>query len=330
MPKKLVKWGMKAFSLNESKTGYTCAWQLYTGHWDYPAVAPCLLQPDPSQDHPTDLYVSGHVILDLIKGFENKGHTIYCDNYYTSPALFLKLTQLGFGCCGTVKYVSKGLPEIANPKKNKLKKGDAPIFHSKAGQLCISWFDKKCVNVLTTVGNCTTMNKRVRCRHGENGHRKVIKPNSIDDYNKFMGGTDLADQLFQYYNQGHRSVKWWKRVFFHLLEVCMVNAHIVYASIPDNVKLTSLKFRQAVIRGLLEGWDRDQTRRGRRSTRKNLPARLTDRGHFPGRAAGYPDCIVCSDRSKKGGRKQTQICCTKCDRPMCAVPYFARYHTNLH
>ena len=145
-----------------------------------------------------------------------------------------------------------------------------------------------------------------------------------------MGGTDLADQFFQYYNHGHRSVKWWKQVFFHLLKVCIVNAHIVYASIPDNVKLTPLKFRQAVIRGLLEGWDCDQARRGRRSSRENLPAQLTQRGHFPGRAAGYPDCIVCSDHSKKGGRKQTKICCTKCDRPMCAVSCFARYHTNLH
>ena len=31
MPRKPIKRGMKAFSLNESKTGYTCAWKLYTG-----------------------------------------------------------------------------------------------------------------------------------------------------------------------------------------------------------------------------------------------------------------------------------------------------------
>ena len=111
---------MKAWSLNESATGYTLAWKLYTGRQDYPAP-PVQHQPDPSTDHPTELYVSGHVILDLIKGFENKGHIIYCDNYYTSPALYNKLMNLGFGCCGTVKYLSKGIPEVANPKKNKMR-----------------------------------------------------------------------------------------------------------------------------------------------------------------------------------------------------------------
>ena len=31
MPKKPSKWGMKAFVLAYSKTGYTCNWRLYTG-----------------------------------------------------------------------------------------------------------------------------------------------------------------------------------------------------------------------------------------------------------------------------------------------------------
>ena len=31
MPKKPVKWGMKAFVLAESKTGYVYNWRLYTG-----------------------------------------------------------------------------------------------------------------------------------------------------------------------------------------------------------------------------------------------------------------------------------------------------------
>ena len=31
MPRKAAKWGSKYFSLNESETGYTCAWNLFTG-----------------------------------------------------------------------------------------------------------------------------------------------------------------------------------------------------------------------------------------------------------------------------------------------------------
>ena len=216
--------------------------------------------------------------------------------------------NLGFGCCGTVKYLSKGIPEVANPKKNKMKKGDAPIFHCKADLdlLCISWYDKKLVNLLTSVGNCNTVNKRIRDRNGgDDGYREIVKPKSIDEYNKFMGGTDLGDQYFQYYNHIHRSVKWWKRVFFHLLEVCITNSYVLFHNIPGNAKITSLKFRQAIVQGLLETWERDQGRHGRRSVRDDLPSRLTERGHYLGRVQvnSYPDCIVCSDRSKKGKRK---------------------------
>ncbi len=280
MPKKPVKWGMKAFSLNESSTGYTCAWKLYIGREEQNEPAPNNPAVNAELQHPTAIYVSGYAVLHLIEGLENKGYVIYCDNYYSSPSLFAKLTELGFGCCGTVKYVTNGISSDANPKVHKMKKGDPPAFYEKAGQLCVVWFDKKPVTVLTTVGNCDVTAKRIRSRLTETGFRNIVKPKAIEDYNKNMGGTDLADQFFQYYSHTHRSVKWWKRVFFHMLEVCLVNASTIYDSIPTNSSLTKLKFRQAVIQGLLEGWDRDHTRRGRRSSREDLPGRLTKRGHL--------------------------------------------------
>ena len=43
-----------------------------------------------------------HDVLKLVEGLENKGHNLYCDNYYTSPVLF-SLSTLGFEACGTVR-----------------------------------------------------------------------------------------------------------------------------------------------------------------------------------------------------------------------------------
>jgi hypothetical protein len=43
-----------------------------------------------------------------------------------------------------------------------------------------------------------------------------------------MGGVDRSDQLFIYHGFSHRCVKWWKRVFFHLLDLSLVNSHILY------------------------------------------------------------------------------------------------------
>ena len=57
-----------------------------------------------------------------------------------------------------------------------------------------------------------------------------------------------------YYSFAHWSVKWWKRVFFHLLDLSLVNAYILCKE--SGSKLTHLKFRQEVAMSLLEGFDR--------------------------------------------------------------------------
>ena len=44
-----------------------------------------------------------------------------------------------------------------------------------------------------------------------------------------------------YYGFAHRSIKWWKRVFFHLLDMAIVNAHILYNA-SSEAKMTQLEF----------------------------------------------------------------------------------------
>ena len=37
----------------------------------------------------------------------------------------------------------------------------------------------------------------------------------------------ISDQLLMYYGFSHRSVKWWKRISFHILDLALVNSHIL-------------------------------------------------------------------------------------------------------
>ena len=55
------------------------------------------------------------------------------------------------------------------------------------------------------------------------------KPMVIADYNQFMLGVDKLDQLMAYYSFLHKSVKWWRKIFW-LLEVMVINA---YRSLPE-------------------------------------------------------------------------------------------------
>ena len=49
------------------------------------------------------------IVVALLEGLEGRGHHVYVDNYYTSPALFTELRDLGFGACGTVRINRRGL-----------------------------------------------------------------------------------------------------------------------------------------------------------------------------------------------------------------------------
>ena len=69
-----------------------------------------------------------------------------------------------------------------------------------------------------------------------------------------------ADQIVLYYGFAHLSVKWWKRVFFHILDTAIVNAQILYI-VCTNSKLTQLEFRRALAEGLLEGYEATKARR---------------------------------------------------------------------
>ena len=336
MPRKPVKWGIKAFSLNESETGYTYSWMLYTGAASKETKTSRRLHvhvdtdSSPSKYHPSDLTIPGEVVVELLNGLEHKGHVIYCDNYFNRPALVSKLSQLGFGCCGPVRYTAQGIPNAAHPKTNRMKKGDNPTLYEKAGQLCIVWHDNKNVVLLTNVGDCRVITKQIRCKKSESGLREIAKPKSIDNYNKFMGGTDLANQIFQYYTHTHRSLKWWKRVFFSMLNISMLNATVIYNSIPTNKHVSNLDFRLQVIDGLLTGWERNTMLRFTRSNANNLPVRLMEKMHYPGKnpSGRKRDCIVCSNR-RLHNRKQTRMICKQCTYPMCVDPCFEKYHT-LH
>ena len=55
---------------------------------------------------------------------------------------------------------------------------------------------------------------------------EVSCPSLLPDYQKFMRGVDRGDQLQSYYNIGRRSRKWWKSIFFYIIEVS-INAYVL-------------------------------------------------------------------------------------------------------
>ena len=70
-------------------------------------------------------------------------------------------------------------------------------------------------------------------------------------YNKYMGGVDCNDQLLQYSAFSKRTIKWWKKVFFRLLNISIVNAYILYQEWDESRKCTQTEFRIEVVKKIL-------------------------------------------------------------------------------
>ena len=69
--------------------------------------------------------------------------------------------------------------------------------------------------------------------------QKVIKPQPVFLYNRYMSGVDLTDQFLQYYSSLHKSVKWSKKFYVHCLNMVIVYAHILHKKYSDSKKKSS-------------------------------------------------------------------------------------------
>ena len=175
---------------------------------------------------PPSASVTESVVLELAKGLENRGHHLFCDNYYTGVPLFSSLRDLGFGACGTVRVNRRGVPKELTT--TKLAKGEVLTAQTEDGTLALKWMDKRPVTLLSTIHDDTMVTKVRRTRLAPGGREEISKPHMVTEYNRYMGGVDKSDQLLSYYGFSHRTVKWWRRAFYHLLEVGVVNAYILY------------------------------------------------------------------------------------------------------
>ena len=202
LPKKPTKWGLKGWVMAGSGSGFVYNWMLYTGKEDG-AVAVGLRQ---------------RVVMSLTDCLP-ASHTVNYDNFFLSVKLMTSLRRRGIGSCGTIRANRRGLPAQlkAFAKQKAALQRMSPLFLRSGDMLAIGWFDKRPVCLLTNVQSSELAVKQRRDRAGVDGHAQVLKPAAIEAYNQKMGGVDRSDQLNSYYALMNRSMKWWKKVFFHLL-----------------------------------------------------------------------------------------------------------------
>ncbi|PNF19047.1 hypothetical protein B7P43_G11709 [Cryptotermes secundus] len=206
-----------------------------------------------------DVTATHATVRDLCRRIEGVGHKLYMDNFFSSPDLFDELMTKNITCCGTVRPNRKGLPDDFRRRQFRLKKGDIRV-RVRQNLTALVWKDKRDVYMLTNMHSPPAEGSFC------DEHGNAIKPAIVANYNKHMGYVDKADRMANSYSICRRTWKWTNKLFFHLLDLTILNSYILLSSC--GAKLSHREFRLALVRNMLE-------RAGRGPPRPQWP-----RGHF--------------------------------------------------
>jgi len=184
IPLKRARFGIKLYFLCESSSGYCYRFKVYSGKDDPVAdVTPQLPQVTQGFTKPEKMVI--YLMLPLL----DKGYSIFMDNYYSTPRLYLYLLHRMTHACGTLR--KNNVPVIF--RNINIPVGQMQFYRANK-LLCIKFHDRKLFHMLTTMHGVDTVRVRQRGqRAGEEGH--LIKPVAVRDYNAQMGGVDLHDQI---------------------------------------------------------------------------------------------------------------------------------------
>ena len=308
MPMKPTKRGFKIWCRCDSTNGYTCSFQVYTG----------------KVEGATEVNLGSRVVLVMSETILDQGYHLYFDNFFSCPDLALKLLERKTYSIATARTNRKHFPRELQPAASALPRGQhvsSLVFDGKVQ--CLVWKDKKAVAFINTIcdPNETTTVAR---RNLDGSQTQVSCPSAVKHYNANMGGVDLADQKRKAYTCTKKSKKWYMRLFWYLIDIAIVNAHILEAESPNHSARPQKDFRVELASDLLSCHS-SRKKRGRPSD-ASPSARYNER-HFPVELTSTRQCHVCSAKS---ARKRTKYGCMSCSENgihLCPVPCFGIYHT---
>jgi hypothetical protein len=290
MPNKPLKWGLKVWCLACSVSKYVWNFYFYCGKSqavnpplipivpDPPIVMPgeptvdpplATMKPQPVQPPRArrgEAKLAHEVVLNMVSGFEGRGHLLVMDNYFSSIGLFQELLAKGIYATGTMRTNRIGLPADLKDTKSFKRSSQGTTewrMHSSRSISCVMWKDKRPVLLNSTHARpiqppCERLIITVPRRNGSVRENIQTSPILLE-YTTDMRGVDVADQLRASYSCQVWSHKWWHRIFFFLLDMTIVNMYIVYLahvtySRSPRTPMIHLQFKVGLCEALLDGW----------------------------------------------------------------------------
>ncbi|XP_061717571.1 piggyBac transposable element-derived protein 4-like [Cydia pomonella] len=282
------------------------------------------------------------IVMRLMDPYLLKGHHLYMDNYYNSSTLSQKLLDLETHTTGTLRSNRKDNPKEITQKK--LKKNQH-VWTRKNNVYVSKWVDKRPVLMITTCNHPKLI--EVSNRFGVSS----MKPEEVSQYNQFMSGIDRADQMVAYYSSPRKTLRWYRKVFFHVLDLAVWNSFFIYRKYCKNnsKKYEFVTYREDLIRQLInltpnlkpEMLMKRNKYDNRLKERTEFVASVSTENtgnlsHWPEKipvranskkTSNYMKCRMCT---KKKIRRETCLRCKGCEEKpaLCAICFEEWHHQS--
>lgn len=335
MPAKPHKYGMKLFVLCDSN-GFSYRFEVYKGAGDNKVIPKT-----------PDLGSKANVVIRLSSTIPDfKNHILYFDNFYTSLPLFVYLRSRGIYALGTVR--SNRIPKCKLTKEVELKdkeRGYSEEFVGRAFGVdisCVQWKDTKYVRLVSTYAGIKPFKTL-------NSNSQPLKICPYDRKNKSYVDVDCPNIIKEYNRHGRyhirvKTKKWTLRLFYHLIDMSIVNSYLfqrIHGINCKDIYHKKLPNFRIEVADVLCRYEETNAKRavGRPHSLSPQVQKLKksydppDDVRFDG-VGHMPD--VLSRSGKKvcklpGCKSETQMYCTKCKLNMCLSnnnKCFQIYHQN--
>ena len=225
-PRKRSRFGIKYFALVDCETKFLVNTIVYLGK---------KTKIDPKKKQACG--IGGAIVIELLKGYMGKKHKVVVDNWFNSPKLQEYLAARKTFYLGTVRPNRKDMPKMTN----KLPKGAVESYVSNE-LLYEKWSDRRQVNMLNSF-----MPRKMEYVPSFNPNNNRENPTSVVRYNKTMGGVDYIDQILSPYKAERKTIRWYKKFFFHLLDLSVYNSFVLFKNLNPSKRVVYLDFLEALI-----------------------------------------------------------------------------------
>ncbi|XP_016384135.1 uncharacterized protein LOC107720816 [Sinocyclocheilus rhinocerous] len=290
------KYGIKIWAACDARSSYAWNLQIYTGK---------------AVDGKSEKNQGMQVVLDMTDGLE--GHTITCDNFFTSYALGKELLRRKMTMIGTVRSNKPELPPVLLSMKDR-----APLssmFAFTNTHTLVSYCPRKKKNVLLM----STLH-----RDDKVSDKDQKEPEIILDYNHTKGGVNNLDKLVATYTCQRKTTRWPMVIFFNMLDVSAYNAFVLWMEINHSwnkgKKYRRRLFLEELGKALVAPLMKRRENIPRTPASQNMvmeaqasssPAKATHLA--PVTPAKRKRCQVC-DRKKD---TKTSLTCSECNKYIC-------------